>query len=289
MTLKQAEAILFLKHNEKSLISIEEQIEKYSAFLEVSGDDDDNVIMLKSDSISAYFQKKSEEYANDQASSATASLHESEVAIVKRFLRLVCDDQLFQKFGFEEFFERKLAKNITRVGDGLGQDNIIFRIISTCIDAMLSDLDDVVAPLHDYAFLFFPDHLGAVDLALVDPQEKTRIGTQLIKLFLDEIYINKWWTEDRMYIKQYWIYEIEQDVDCIGIVLMWLKDSAAVKKLTDSERAWVSGLTSNLKPEDDLLKPTAIVLAKRWLQTESDTLQEVFWWLLGFVTKGWSP
>ena len=85
---------------------------------------------------------------------------------------------------------------------------------------MLSDLDDVVAPLHDYAFVFFPDHLGAVDLALVDPQEKTRIGTQLIKLFLDEKYINKWWTEDRMYIKQYWIYEIEQDVDCIGIVLM---------------------------------------------------------------------
>lgn len=107
LTLPQLNAILLVKNGEKSFASLEEQIrDKYAALVEVSNYD--KTVTLRSDSITEYFNEKSEA-AEDQASSATADLHISEVALVKRFLRSVCDENLFNKFGFEEFFKRKLG------------------------------------------------------------------------------------------------------------------------------------------------------------------------------------
>lgn len=108
MTLRVREAVLLIRNGAKSLLPLEEQVrDKYAALLEVSNDN--QTVTLRSDSIVEYMGKKAE-VVEDQASGVPSDRHKSEVAIVRRFLKSVCDDELLDKFGFEEFLQAKATE-----------------------------------------------------------------------------------------------------------------------------------------------------------------------------------
>jgi len=72
-----------------------------------------------------------------------------------------------------------------------------------------------------------------VDLALANPNTKRTIGILLLRLFVDEHLINRWWTEERMWMQDWWV---ARD-DYSGDVMNWFKDSAVVKGIWDDERS----------------------------------------------------
>ncbi|TPX24225.1 hypothetical protein DIZ76_013568 [Coccidioides immitis] len=249
--------------------------EKYSALLEVS---EYQTLTVTSQSIIEYFRAKAQQAAEDKATHT--ALHESEIAIVKRFLRNVCDDELFNKFGFEEFFQEKLSHRNTSIHADL--DNMDLHILLSLLKAIYGELRSEVFTLIEYTCYWLPDHFREVDLALTPPGPQSTIGSQLIKLFTEEEYVDRWWTQDRMWMRTGWVYNDEY----CSIVLGWFKDSAVVKGLTVEQREWVNGLNSSSRPDDDLLKPIAKIMAKRWLQVCGLWfVEDIYWWLLGYVTK----
>lgn len=274
--LSTMEAVLLVKNGESSLMPLEEQVrEKYSALLEVS---EYQTLVITSDSIIDYFRTKAEQAAEQEATHST--LHESEVAILKRFLRNVCDDELFNKFGFEEFFQEKLSHKNSLIHVDL--ENMHAHILLSCFKAISVEQKSELDQLLEYSFYWLSDHLDEVDLALTQPGPKGAIGSQLIKLFLEEEYIDRWWTEQRMWMRSWWVYDDEYS----SIVLRWFKDSAVVKGLTAEQKEWVNGLTSTSHPDDDLLKPMAKIMAKRWLRDGGMWfVKDCYWWLLGYTTK----
>lgn len=136
--------------------------------------------------------------------------------------------------------------------------------------------------LSDYAYFWLPDHLNAVDLSLADPQSKAEIGRLLVDLFSDSECINQWWSESRVWMRQWWVFDDEY----CGWVLDWFKDSAVSKGLQDKDKLeWVANLTSNSAPDDDLLRYIAETMAARWVQSDEWSVTDTYQWLLGYITK----
>ena len=278
--LSELEELLLLKNGEPSLVPLEEQIQsKFSDLLQVSEDD---VVTLRSDSIKDYLRTKSKA-AEDISSGSSAALHPSEVAIVRRFLQSVCDDDLFQKFGFEDFFKRKLTKRGMIIH--VNMENLPIGMVTTCLEAICQGQVKSVEALIDSAFLALPRFLRTVDLALADADPKRRIGAILIKLFTNDEYISRWWTEKRSWMRLIWLYDDEN----VNTVLTWFKDSAVSRDLTKDMKEWINKLTSNSNPDEDLLRPTTLFMAKRWLQSPSEETYGFLWWLLGYITKVRAP
>ncbi|OJD18304.1 hypothetical protein AJ78_01680 [Emergomyces pasteurianus Ep9510] len=276
-TLEILEAVLLVKNGEGSLVPLQEQIQdKYSAFLEVAPD---RTVSITSDAIIEFFLMQASSSKSLIHGGSGTTLHEAEVAIIRRFLRNVCDEELFNKFGFEEFFKQKVGNKSACISVDLDRAKV--DILIYCLNAICGTPSDKTACLVDYAFSFLADHLDDVDLALTAPEPKSYIGSLLIKLFFEEKYINSWWTPERMWMDEIWVYKDEK----VMITMKWFKDSAVVKGLSQAEREWVNGLTSNSKPDDDLLKPTAKIMARRWLRYMNWGLSHSVYWLLGYVNK----
>jgi hypothetical protein len=185
LTVQELEAVLFLKHGESSLMPLEKQIQgQYAALLDFSNDD--KTVTLRAESLIDYFRNK----LHAEEDQAITGLHKSEVAIVQRFLRHVCDDELFEKFGFEEFFKRKLGKETALIT--VNVNDVHVRILHCFLKAICDVQTDETAPLREYAFNWLAHHLVMVNLSCAEPSGKSDIGCRLIKLFVDEEYINQW-------------------------------------------------------------------------------------------------
>ena len=285
LTLRELKAVLYMKTHESSLRSLYDQIrDRYSAFFYVSIEPDVPVdyavVNLMSDSIEDYF-KKATEIAETEASAASGDVSESEVKIVKRFLKSVCDDVLFAKFGFEELFRRKLDKSTTTIDVDL--ETTPLKLVLECLQAIDGKGDEEIKPLHNYAVYYFPDHLQEIDLSLADPKTKSIVGKKLLELFAEEAVIRKWWTEETPDLRYWWLY----DNTYVDMILNWFKDSAVIKQVPEKHKEWIKNLTSNSKPDEDLLGPIAKVMASNWLQgsgLEWDTTG-LFSFLHGYINK----
>ncbi|EFW13917.1 conserved hypothetical protein [Coccidioides posadasii str. Silveira] len=202
---------------------------KYSALLEVS---EYQTLAVTSQSIIEYFRAKAQQAAEDKATHT--ALHESEIAIVKRFLRNFCDDELFNKFGFEEFFQEKLSHRNTSIHADL--DNMDLHILLSLLKAICGELRSEVFTLIEAPLALNLLNYSRRKNMLTGGGRKTACGCGL--------------------------------------------------GLTVEQREWVNGLNSSSRPNDDLLKPIAKIMAKRWLQVCGLWfVEDIYWWLLGCVTK----
>lgn len=262
LTLGELEAALYLKHRESSLGLGNRIQDQYSAFFHISGvggDPDDATVTLVSDSIKEYFQKPPKTTGIEHLE-ADANLHESEVKIIKKFLETICDAELFAKFGFEEFFKRKLNRNATFIAVDL--ENAHLKILTGCLELISGDDCVETQPLFEYAVSYFPEHLKNVNLPLADPIKKAEIGKKLFELFSKNQYIEKWWTVESWLLRYLWIYQDSY----VEAVLDWFKDPAAINQLSDTDKEWTKSLTANSSPGLDLLDPIMKFLASKRLR-----------------------
>ncbi|KAJ5794025.1 Tetratricopeptide-like helical [Penicillium paradoxum] len=289
MQISELESVLLLKTGEASLRPLAEKItDQYASLLQIMGKPHPVTqkfspaldVALVSDSIEEFLRNKpdSEEAETAQDLDLTGSINDSEVRIVRRFLESVCDPKLFSKFGFEEFFQRKLKGNTARVE--IDTDTAHLRILETCLD-VFKFKDPSGLALHNYAAYYFPQHLQQADPSLTQPQRKIALGPQLVSLFTDEKMIREWWYPDRDWFRTNWIY----DDNWSEVVLKWLQDSAVTKNLTEDQSTWVKTLSSKSAPDADLLERVIKYVAHLWLEEGVANPTECFATIYGYTTK----
>lgn len=285
---KRMTAVLYVKSGELSLLSLEAKFQmKYSLF-EV---DSDGIVDFRSSEIADLIPERQESYKDVLGPESGQKIQYSEVAMIKHFLGTVCPPDIYAKFGFDEFFDRKLSLK----GDYIcrdDKDTAEVKLAVTCLRILTEERDKRHEWLRPYAMKNFLWHLSAVDLALVDREWKSAVGLRLLKLFTDEASIDTLlWIPGQAdaaafghRVHSTWI---ESD-DAVNEVLTWFRDSAVVSQIFDkSSRAWISSLTSDLDPDEHLLKPSAKRLAIHWLREPSPVAltRHAFFFILGLLNK----
>ena len=283
------EGVLYLKAGESSLRPLAERItDKYSSLFRIKGKPHPRTklmpttseVLLVSDSIEEFIRNKD---GSDNAPDLgrTGDINPAEVSIIRRFLESVCDPNLFAKFGFEEFFQRKLKGKTALVGVDI--DNAHLSMLSTCLEAIHHKKTQELESMVVYASHHFAEHLTQADPSLTEPQHKMALGPQLVSLFTDEETIRKWWNPADPWQRLDWIYWDE----FAEVSLKWLRDSAVTKNLPEDQSKWVKSLSSKFEPDADILEHVARFTARLWLQSnvETEYIDSVFAALHGYITK----
>ncbi|KAJ5154944.1 Tetratricopeptide-like helical [Penicillium coprophilum] len=295
-SLGELEAVVFLKAGESSLRPLAEKIiDQYSSILRIMPEPYPvdkaipatfgllSTVVLVSDSIEDFFLKQDDTDSNGDASDIddTGDVSEAEVRIVRRFLESICDPKLFSKFGFEDFFQRKLKGKKALVG--VDMYNAHLSMLSTCLEVINRQESPKLTPLLNYACSYFPAHLHVVDPSLMQPREKMALGPQLVSLLMDEQTIRKWWSPSGLLLRMQWIYTDELP----ELALKWLQDSAVTKNLPDDQLKWVKSLSSKSEPDADILEHIAKLTARLWLKSgiSAQSLADCFAVIHGYITK----
>lgn len=269
VTIARLESILYLKNGEDLLLPLKDQIQnRYAALLSVSGYDDE--VSLVSEEVKDLLAAGLPGSSN-LTTPGDVEINVHEIKIVKRLLKNMCDEELFARFGFEEFFLRKSQKPGCKIG--INVNDAHFEVLLDCL-AVMHVSNKHTDSLLEYACICLPEHLKNIDLTLLEPTRKSRMGPQLLGIFIKDDLIDRWWSSDRT---EFLGWEWMEERDAANEVKRFLKDSAVVKTLYEENpewAAWAKELTSGLSTSTDLMEPTAIVFAKRWLQS-SDLIRDV--------------
>ena len=244
------EQALFAQNKQKSLMPLEDQIKTHFSDI-------------------LYFNQAPVE-SEDSISKSNTPIHRSEVAIVKRFLRSVCDDELFEKFGFEDFFQKKLGIGTTHIH--VDVNRIHFEILNTLFEALNSGSETDCDQLVNYLWKEFPNHMERADLSYkghaVDAL-KSFIGTAMIGLFTDDNLIKKWWFTASMdpltknYVRDEFLAGKAKSTES---VMKFLKDPSVTSGLTREMKEWLDRIMDE-ETEEDIFKPTVRVMAGMWLRS----------------------
>lgn len=278
LTLEELETVIFLKSREPSLRPLAEKIrDQYSSVLHIAA----ARVYLVSDSIADFLRGASgqDKEENDEGFNNTGDVNDSEVRIVRRFLESVCDPKLFDKFGFEDFFQRKLKGKTARVG--VNADMAHLTIVSACLEVICTKDSPGLDPLLAFSVEYFGDHLESADPSLTLPKHKIALGPKLVRVFTDDEVIERWWTLCDSWMRKQWLY-VDSYAD---VVLRWLQDSAVTKNIPEEQRKWIKSLSSKSELEADLLEHVGRFLARRWLQSGADGVAFLFDAAHGYISK----
>jgi hypothetical protein len=278
LSLEELEAVIFLKSREPSLRPLAEKIrDQYSSVFHIAA----ARVHFVSDSIADFLRGNAgpEKEDDDESLKDTGDVNDSEVRIVKRFLESVCDPKLFDKFGFEEFFQRKLKGRTAQVG--VNTDMAHLTIVSACLEVICAKESPNLDPLLEYAVAYFGEHLESADPSLTLPRHKIALGPQLLQVFTDDEVIERWWTLSNNWMRKQWLYTDSY----ADIVLRWLQDSAVTKNIPEEQRKWIKSLSSKSELEADLLEHVGRFLARRWLQSGEIGIAFIFDAAHGYISK----
>ncbi|VZH95670.1 unnamed protein product [Fusarium fujikuroi] len=205
----QIEAALALKagpNASTSLMSIEAKIaSKYTIFTTDSG-----LVQYKLGAIQEIIPLKKRDIVDSGSSSGFKEIQPAEVSIIKHYLSTICPSDLYQKFGFDDFFDLKMA----RKGNYIYRDpdNSQASMVLRCINCLTDQRSEKTERLLDYACSNLHVHLKETDLSLTDRSLKAQVGDALLRLF----------TEPMRRIVS------DQGVNSLT---KWLKDSAVIENI----------------------------------------------------------
>ncbi|KAL9609751.1 MAG: hypothetical protein Q9167_005507 [Letrouitia subvulpina] len=290
LRVSELDAVLYLNNSESSLRPLHEQIEeRYSAFFyleKINSDADsegvaqENIdVKLVSDSIRDYFQDRATEEA--RADVRSDRVNESEIKMAKRILTSFCDEDLYQKFGFEEFLNKKLNTASTATAINVQLNDAPTAILLNCLKIIVNSGIEGAQALLPYASTYFSAHLNDIDLSMTVPNQKINVGRDLIAVFTREEAIARWWTSSNMNLRFEWFYS-DQNVDT---VLTWFKDSAVTKGFLEKDKDWVESRTNpRVKPltrdatKDDVSADVIYQIAE-WTAEQTGTKEPNFEWV----------
>ncbi|KAI9666754.1 MAG: hypothetical protein M1831_001529 [Alyxoria varia] len=269
----QMDGALYLKNGSEgsSRVPLHERISKeFSSILEL--EDNEGIqpsrayVKLK-ESLEEYFQQRSDDMKLQRSSSGGGVIQKSEVKIVKRFLNSVCDEELYNKFGFDEFFQQKLASDDATIY--VNFEDMQIQILKRCLDVLRWDYsnDAYVSNLDGYAALYFQIHLGRVDLSLSDPDTKQQVGELLLPVLTEDGCIGKWWNQWSNTLREWWLYD-ENEL-YVNNVARWLSDTAVTRSenIDEDARHWAEKFKSSSSSTSNfvVLEKVAEYMATQWL------------------------
>ncbi|KAH7027119.1 hypothetical protein B0J12DRAFT_358165 [Macrophomina phaseolina] len=310
-TMMELKAVLFLKHGNRPLMSLQKLIrEKYAPLLIVDGK------LVRSYSTMKYFKRSKKgdvssgpefetpatakqtplqgtilaPLADLSTHSVTCQVHNLEIAMVKKFLSAVCDEKLFDRFGFNNFFER--LQNPSGKVIHFERVDGHARIILACLKALCSQDAKVKAeaePLHEYAITNLRWHLSQIrpdDLPCVEAQKRREIGQLLYNIFMERECISTWITPKRIQrVRHEWLYHPpkENKRGLAREALTWFEDPEVIGGLGHHQRGQVNRIIYGSSRPGDLFLEATKMVAKNWLGSQTWDVAQTVWWVLGFI------
>ncbi|RSL53727.1 hypothetical protein CEP54_010251 [Fusarium duplospermum] len=107
----------------------------------------------------------------------------AEVNIVKHHLKANFTKELYDKFGFDDFFKTKMSQTVNRIYKD--PENAHVRLLMSCMECLLDERSRA-GPLYNYATSNLYTHLDAADLSVAGRSFKSQAGSMLVKLFTDQ-------------------------------------------------------------------------------------------------------
>ncbi|RKK77751.1 hypothetical protein BFJ69_g6040 [Fusarium oxysporum] len=235
----QIEAALALKAGPKastSLMSIEAKIaSKYTIFTTDSG-----LVQYKLGAIQERIPLKKRDVEDSESSSGFKEIQPAEVNIIKHYLTTICPSDLYQKFGYDDFFDLKMA----RKGNYICQDpdNSQASMVLRCISCLTDQRTEKTERLLDYACDNLHVHLKETDLSLTDRSLKAQVSDALLRLFTEQYALNSLFgfhllhedADEVQFSKDHlpasWKTWILSDQG-VNSLTKWLKDSAVIENV----------------------------------------------------------
>lgn len=241
--------------------------------MDIRSDPQTTYVQLANASIGTYFI----EQMDDNTRTMSSNVQEAEVKIVERFLKSVCDDELFRRFGFAEFFGQKLTQRLAPLWVNLEAGTTYLLVMCLTVIADLEghyEAEDLTM-LREHAIAWFPDYVSKTVLDHEPMDQKEIVICHILPVLRDETLIKRW-ARDNEYIASDWL----REDDKTDKILSWFGDKEILDQMKDIKNyeeglLWAQEVSLGRKPNggrrNHLLRPTMEVIAKEWLQnTEWD-------------------
>ena len=198
--------------------------------------------------------------------------------MVRKFLLTFCEHDIYEKFGFKDFFAQKSKKSATI---GVDVKDAHLTIVKRSLRLLTLEYESETKPLALYALAKLPSHLWSLgDPNKLSLSDKTFIETELFRVLTSDDIIERRWQNDSE-LRDTWL----DDTSAVETAWHWLKDSTIVKTLRETPMSWLSDATPNSNVEFRLLRKVVRVMAKRWLRSRDWEVGDAFPWVLSFVDK----
>ncbi|KAL1390394.1 hypothetical protein HDK64DRAFT_335526 [Phyllosticta capitalensis] len=267
-TLKQIEDVLAIHHGGlRPLLKIQAYISQtFGDLVEIDKQ------VLRSKSINGYYRdifkitvRSSVPDSAKQINRAleNEALHPSEIALVRRFLKTVCDEPLYNKFGFDKFFKNKEDPSPGLIGFNPIDAHI--KIITTCLEAACSQKRDEYESIHEYTTRWLPWHLSEIHpdmLSTSQVKKMAEVMPLLSQFFSDPDVVEAWfkpeWTRRSI---EGW-FSAEKQPDC---AMRWINDPSFAKIPEVQE---LRKSVHNLRDDTELLEQATCTAAFDWLELD---------------------
>ena len=288
MTLENLKDILQVRRKKNSSLKpVRARIrDEFSGLFDLSGDDNSTStkVTLRSETLIEHFQELTQK-KKQESTLSDSKITEMEVKIVQRFLKNLCDEELYAKFAFEDFFEKKLAQSSKVFVD---TDEMHARVALDCLKIALRENGEESrsSSVDFYARWFWVDHLIKLDISLVNQGLKLEIGKRLLPMLVDRDEIKKWLRPD-VYAFYYICVE-----DYATTILRWIQESAVNRGCSAEHLEWIKKLSTPPNvAEEELWKPILKFQAEYWLCFENDEAStdvgylECFRWIRAYLNR----
>lgn len=278
LSVAKLEAALLLRHDKASLQPLESKLKKeYSIFFTI-----ENGCVITNPECTELVTEEKENDEDEEAKPDMTSKQEAdtqipaaEIKMVERFILQICGEEIYKRFGFHQFFERK-GSHPAMIGMRQLQAHLI--IVKSCLKLLTSDEDKRTESLALYAIENLPEHLSCVaEPKNMSSADKNCVQTKLLMLLTDESLIERCW-QGSIYILPCWM-----DSQAIKTVWHWMRDSNEVRNLYAAKDDWFRTATWSEEPGMRLLKPIVRMMAKRWLQSRDFPVKETLSWVIEYV------
>ncbi|KAK2761019.1 neutral amino acid permease [Colletotrichum kahawae] len=288
MTSSQIEAALELKADrdtdgrQTSLRSLQSKIEK--KYNELFYADSEGLIDFK----------RPEMWDNIPQHNNADPILPEELNIVQHYLSTVCPKNVYDKFGFKEFFERRIERKENSICQD--PDNAELKLALRCLRCLIEEQTDKSKLLRSYAAECLYQHLDSTNLSLADRKLKAEAGTLLVRLFTEETAIDAllsrdygrdWENEgaiDAKTLPSNWEPWVFSD---LGNTLLrkWSQDSSVLEHL-DNKKI-LENIINREKGDQYWYEKAAMIAARRLLKPEDRgrELTDAFALLYGLIKR----
>lgn len=112
-------------------------------------------------------------------------IQSGEISMIKHFLDKVCPSDMYQKLEIDTYLDQKMTQKQDQVQQE-DKDTGHLLLALGCLRVLSKSREAIIAPLQQYAREYPIKHLSSVDLAMVDREQKSRVGELLVKVFTED-------------------------------------------------------------------------------------------------------
>lgn len=218
-------------------------------------------------------------YKNSKAVAQSRQIHDSEVLIVNNMIRHVCGPELYNRFGFREFFQ---AKQSPRKGARIMYNEVDghLRITVSCLKALGYGSDKNAKALHNYAVEELPRHLNSLasaDLGGADRNRKNELGTHLHCLLSEDAYLKTWLSpEVSGRVCEVWLH----DDSTVHSILRLLEDRDVRRGISTDASEW-----DEPSATCTLYEKATRYMVEQWLGADDWDVASAFEWVQAYYLK----